>query len=165
MKRAMNLQLRSINKTVLINQIIDEIGQLIIEGQLKPGDYIPSERYLAERFRVSRTSVSQALKSLNILGVIEISPGSKSYINKTPEKLMINPLRFLSMIHNVGPLELIDTRIIIEKELIKIAVANAKEKDIKKLENTLKKAEENIGDFVEYANYQKAFHDYIVFLS
>ena len=80
-QRLLNIQ--PVEKLVLIDQIIEVIGRLIAEGDLKPGDTLPSERDLSEMLKVSRTSVRQALKALDVLGVLEISPGSRTFLNKS----------------------------------------------------------------------------------
>ncbi len=64
--------------------IVDQIREYFLNGELQPGDKLPTERELASRFNVSRTSVREALRKLEINGIIEIKQGSGSFI-KTPE--------------------------------------------------------------------------------
>ena len=66
-----SLNIQPIEKLVLIDQIIETVGRLIAEGLLKPGDALPGERDLSEMLKVSRTSVRQALKALDVLGLFE----------------------------------------------------------------------------------------------
>jgi len=61
-------------KERLYQEIVDQIQQQILSGALKPGDQIPAERDLAERFGVSRTAVREAIKSLKKAGLIETQP-------------------------------------------------------------------------------------------
>ena len=60
--------------------IISQIKNMIIAGQLKTGDKLPSERELAEQFQVSRVSVREALKGLEIMGVLESRQGGGNFI-------------------------------------------------------------------------------------
>src|SRR4051812_46849562 len=62
-------------KERLYQEIVDQIQQQILSGALKPGDQIPAERDLAERFGVSRTAVREAIKSLTEKGLIEVFVG------------------------------------------------------------------------------------------
>lgn len=160
-EKNININIQPIEKLVLIDQIIETIGKLIAEGLLKPGDTLPSERTLAEMLKVSRTSVRQALKALDVLGVLEIKPGSRTILNKSLSKLLINPLKFMSLLHNVGILELFKTRKIIEVSLAQLAAENVEEEDIKRMENALKKAEELVGEPDEYLFYEMEFHEAI----
>lgn len=156
-QRLLNIQ--PVEKLVLIDQIIEIIGRLIAEGALKPGDTLPSERDLSEMLKVSRTSVRQALKALDVLGVLEISPGSRTFLNKSISKLLINPLKFMTLMHDVTTLELFGTRKIIEVALARSAAVNANEADIKKMRNTLKIAEDNLNDPKRYVLVEMEFHD------
>src|SRR5262249_12981353 len=56
------------------------ISSLIAKGEMAKGDRIPSERDLAERYGVSRTSVREAIIALEIRGVVEVKPGSGIYV-------------------------------------------------------------------------------------
>lgn len=158
-QRVLNIQ--PVEKLVLIDQIIEVIGRLIAEGALKPGDTLPSERDLSEMLKVSRTSVRQALKALDVLGVLEISPGSRTFLNKSITKLLINPLKFMTLLHDITTLELFGTRKIIEVALARLAAVNASETDIKIMKNTLKIAEDNLNDPKRYVLVEMEFHDNI----
>lgn len=156
-----NLNIQPIKKLVLIDQIIETIGRLIAEGILKAGDTLPSERILAEMLKVSRTSVRQALKALDVLGVLEIKPGSRTLLNKSISKLLINPMKFMSLLHNVGILELFKTRKIIEVALARLAAENAEEEDIKRMDKALKKVKELVDVPDKYLFYEMKFHEAI----
>ncbi len=56
--------LKPIKTQKIYKQIIDQIGQLVAEGQLKPGDRLPPELELVERFQVSRASIREAISAL-----------------------------------------------------------------------------------------------------
>lgn len=60
--------------------IVDQIKNMILSGKLKIGDKLPPERELAELYKVSRTSVREALKALEAIGVLEIRQGGGIYI-------------------------------------------------------------------------------------
>ncbi|WP_332645859.1 FadR/GntR family transcriptional regulator [Lysinibacillus sp. 54212] len=60
--------------------IVDQIRENYLNGDLLPGEKLPTERELASRFNVSRTSIREALRKLEIKGIIEIKQGSGSFI-------------------------------------------------------------------------------------
>src|SRR2546422_6886834 len=64
-----------IKSTRIYEEIVRQIKTMISEGRLKSGDQLPPERDLAEKFVVSRTSVREALRALESLGLVEIRPG------------------------------------------------------------------------------------------
>jgi GntR family transcriptional repressor for pyruvate dehydrogenase complex len=98
---------------------------LISEGTLKAGSRLPAERELAEQFQVSRSSLRQALKVLEIIGVISQRVGDGSYVNEVPDSLLGEPLNFLILLNNISFAELMEARIIVEPELAARAAERA----------------------------------------
>src|SRR5262249_23395810 len=72
--------LPSSKKTRLYETIVAQLGQLIQEGKLRPGDRLPPERELAARLQVSRASVREALRSLELQGLLSSRQGSGTFI-------------------------------------------------------------------------------------
>ncbi len=68
---------RPVNQGRMSEVIIEQIRLLIRQGQLKPGDRLPAERDLCERFQVSRVTVREALRVLEAAGLIEIRVGAR----------------------------------------------------------------------------------------
>jgi DNA-binding FadR family transcriptional regulator len=159
------LEVKPIEKIVLIDQIIEVIKRLITEGKIKPGSKIPGERTLSAKFKVSRTSIRQALKALEVLGVLEIRHGSTTTLSQDISHLLINPLKFMSILYNVGIPELFETRKIIEVELAKKAAANATEEDIRLMAQCLEIAERNLGNPEVFLYSEKDFHECIFLAS
>ena len=63
--------------------VIDNIRQMIADGELQAGQKLPSERELAEKFNVSRVPIREALKILEYMGVLDSSPGDGTYVKNT----------------------------------------------------------------------------------
>jgi DNA-binding FadR family transcriptional regulator len=156
-----NMEIAPVERVLLIDQIIEIIKRQIAEGRVKPGDTIPSERTLSEMFKVSRTSVRQALKALAVLGVLEIRPGATTILSKDVSNLLINSLKFLSVLYNVEIPEIFETRKTIEVELTKKAAVHATDKDIELMRNCLQKAEDNLHNQNVFLYSEKDFHECI----
>jgi GntR family transcriptional repressor for pyruvate dehydrogenase complex len=69
-------------------QVADQIRGLITRERLAEGDRLPPERDLAERFGVSRPMVSQALRMLSLMGLVEIRQGSGAYVLRRPQHMV-----------------------------------------------------------------------------
>ena len=80
--------------------VIDQIQQALISGTLTPGERLPSESELAASFHVSRGSIRQAMKALEMLGIVTIRPGNGTYINKKPTSKSFNPLSYALLLAN-----------------------------------------------------------------
>ena len=153
------LDIKPIEKLVLIDHIIETIGKLIASGKLKPGDMVPSERTLSNLLKVSRNSIRQALKALDVLGVLDINPGSRTYLNTSISNLLINPMKFMTLLHDLKTKELFQTRKIIEVELTKLAAVNATEENLKEMLEFLNKANVQINNKNKYLQYEMGFHE------
>ena len=67
---------RTVKTSRLYEQIVQQVEDSITNGQLKPGDQLPAERDLAQRFGVSRTAVREAVKTLREKGLVEAFPAA-----------------------------------------------------------------------------------------
>jgi GntR family transcriptional regulator, transcriptional repressor for pyruvate dehydrogenase complex len=76
--------LQPISRNLVYQQVADRLREFIDASQLKPGDRLMSERELAERLGVSRTSVRQALTALRVVGLVEIRHGEGVYLLRSP---------------------------------------------------------------------------------
>lgn len=86
------MELKTVQTQKIYKNIVEQIVDLIHDGSLKKGDKLPPERTLAEMLNVSRTSVREALKVMEIMGIIEIRPGEGSMVSD------FNVEPFLSMV-------------------------------------------------------------------
>jgi GntR family transcriptional repressor for pyruvate dehydrogenase complex len=68
----------------LFEQAVDQIKELIMEGELQPGDKLPSETHLSRELDVSRSSIREALRALESQGIIEVRSGAGAYVTLQP---------------------------------------------------------------------------------
>lgn len=123
------------------NYIIEEIRDALLNRRLKPGDRLPSELELAELYGVSRGSVRQAMKSLEILGVLTIRPGDGTYVNTTISEKSFNPLVFTLLISGFSDKEIADARYALERDIFELYID-----DEKRIETVLPLLEANIAE-------------------
>ena len=126
-------------KTIGVHeQIVDQIVNMVLSGELKEGDKLPSERHLKEQFNVSRASLREALRILSTLGIVEARAGSGIYITKQTGKSMEKNISLMYMPTSTEDIvELLEFRRLIECECIKTATNNINDEDIKKLEKCI----------------------------
>ena len=84
--------LEPVRSTRIYEEIVRQIRLLIADGHLKSGDRLPPERDLAERFRVSRTSVREAMRALESRGLIGIRPGEGAFVREVSVETLVEPL-------------------------------------------------------------------------
>jgi DNA-binding FadR family transcriptional regulator len=98
------------------DSIVDRIEEAIMHGHLSAGDKLPSERDLATSLRVSRTSVREALRVLEGLGLVTMRRGrdNGAVILGEPENILIRLLRFHVALRHLSVAELVEFRAVVE---------------------------------------------------
>src|SRR5712675_1898854 len=106
----------------LYEQIVQQIEESILKGALKPGDQLPAERDLAQRFGVSRTAVREAVKALHEKGLVEAYPGRGTFVTDGTSYSMRQSLdRMLKVGQPEGSAFLAEVREILEPEIAALA--------------------------------------------
>ncbi len=131
------VDLAPIKSTRIYEEIVRQIKQLISEGQLKSGDRLPPERDLAEKFVVSRTSVREALRALESLGLIEIRPGEGTFVREVSIDALVGPLALLLTTQREAIAELFEARRLLEPALAGLAAARATRDEIQEMDRIL----------------------------
>ena len=144
MATPVKVELETIQKTKVYEEVAAQIERRIVDGVLKPGDKLPPERELAERFDVSRSAVREALRSLELKGMVEPRPGEGTLVRTPSIDSLLNPLasllgQKLEVVH-----ELLEVRQMIEPPLAARAARNAEPEDIARLESILERHKEKV---------------------
>jgi len=74
------MKVSRIRQKTIVEQVMDQIKDLIASGQLKPHDRIPTETELAQMFGIGRSSVREAIKIFQYLGILEASPRKGTFV-------------------------------------------------------------------------------------
>lgn len=120
--------------------LAQQVLSLIREGDLKPGDRLPSAKDLAARFSVATPTMREALRRLQATGVIDIRHGSGIYVRRDRDRLMLsNPAYGELESHTI--LQVLDARLLIEPHLAELAALRAAESDLTELRRALADAE------------------------
>lgn len=147
---------RQIRKRTLPEEVASRIQALVRQEYFKPNDQLPSERELAERLNVNRSTVREALRMLEVMRVVDIRQGEGTFVN-TQEESSIESLVFQFM-HEDGLdmdslRDLFEAVIFVESAMTKLAAQRVNDDDIKKLENFIKRE-----PYVNRAEWDKEFH-------
>lgn len=155
------MEIIPIKRLTLPDKIIEQIKNTIIEGSLKPGDKLPSERELAERFSVGRTTVREALKALSYTRVIKkVREGT--IVNRNISNFFIDSLTEMLILKHLDFEDLFETRKILEVKLAGFAAQRATTEDIEIIEKILKEMNEKVNyDPYEFVTEDIKFHESI----
>ncbi len=128
-------------KADVTRYLIGRFQELLVEGLLIPGGRLPSERDLAKNFGVARSSLRQALKVMEIMGVITQKVGDGSYLNKDASLVLTVPMEFLFLLDGISLHELAEMRLMIEPALASSAAQRANSDDIALLRESVAELE------------------------
>jgi GntR family transcriptional repressor for pyruvate dehydrogenase complex len=115
----------------LYEQIVQQIEESIVKGDLKTGDQLPAERDLAQRFGVSRTAVREAVKALREKGLVEAYSGRGTFITDGTRQAVRQSLDLMSrMGQQEGSRDLAEVRAILEPEIAALAALRIQEPEL-----------------------------------
>ena len=99
----------------LTDQAIVKIKDMILAGELKPGDRLPPEKELSEALGLSRSSLREAVKALEIIHVLDVRRGDGTYVTSLKPEVLLGAMSFMADIHqDASVLELFAVRRILE---------------------------------------------------
>lgn len=155
-----NSGLEPVKKVRLYEIIVKQLQSLIINGTMRPGHKLPPERELAEELNVSRTSVREALRALEMMGYVESSVGMNggTYVKEFTLSDIISPFSETLLQHTKFIMELLEVRLVLEVEGARLAAVRHTSDDIRELEAALKQMESEIDAGNSGVKGDNAFH-------
>lgn len=146
-----------IKSTKVYEHVVQQIKQMIIDGILKKGDKLPTERELSEQLQVSRASIREAIKSLEVIGLLEARQGAGNYIKESFDQVLFEPMSMIFMLESRNPNEIVELREAMELEAAALAAKNIDNVELEEIRLLVDKIK-NSEDEEITAAYDKNFH-------
>jgi GntR family transcriptional regulator, transcriptional repressor for pyruvate dehydrogenase complex len=148
-----------IRRVKLYEEVAGRIRSLIASGELGPGQALPSERKLAEQFRVGRTVVREAIRQLEVSGLVESRHGGGNYVREVTVEHLVAPIATVlnGMVHLRE--ELVDARLLFEPQMARAVAARATSEDLRGLEDIIRRQEERVANGRSGAEEDAEFHN------
>ncbi|SFS68318.1 DNA-binding transcriptional regulator, FadR family [Sulfitobacter marinus] len=153
---------RKIVRLKLSDQVFERLRELVASGELAPGDFVPSERTLMERFGVGRPAVREALQAMQSKGLITITHGGRSRVNALTAGVAFSQLDDIAKLllssepANIEHLKVI--RHILERGTARLAAAKCTSKDAADLTELIELQRAQLGDAEAFMKADIAFH-------
>ena len=128
--------LKAIKPKRIHEEIVAQIRDLLADGHLKPGDLLPSERDLSEKFQVSRASVREAIRALESIGLVASKTGTGTYVSSSVDNLL-SPLASVILQQKDVLLDIFEARKTLEPEMAAFAAKRAHAEEIEQMEEIL----------------------------
>ncbi len=152
-----------IQRTSLQLEIIRYIQNYIEENDLKAGDRLPSQEQLLEMMGVSRTSLREAMKTLEARNVLEVRNGKGVYVGSQKDSAFLSLMDFTREKGKL--LDALEVRKILEREILRMVIHTVNEEELKELGDITKVLMEKFHQGVRQTKEDKQFHYTIYRLS
>ena len=150
---------RAIHAGRLYEQIVEQIEQRIVKGELRVGDQLPPERDLAEQFGVSRTAVREAVKTLCEMGLVKIQPGRGTFISDHTSRAVRHSLGLMVKIGRAeGSGNLAEVREILEPEIAARAAERATDENLAAMREAVAAMDSALNDADTFIEADLDFH-------
>lgn len=143
-------------------EIADQIRGMVAAGRLRPGDRLPPERELAATFRVSRNTLREALRALELAGMIESRKGATggAFVRSGNPQVVVGGMRDLYHLGAITPEHLTEARIWFSDMVVRVVCERATDADFDALQANIDAmaAADAAGDFDERQRLNREFH-------
>jgi GntR family transcriptional repressor for pyruvate dehydrogenase complex len=151
--------LQPIRPTRIYAEIVDQILKLINRGDIANGDRLPSERQLAQQLNVSRSALREAMTALEVLGIVEIKAGVGIFIGTSSGADNSGVMDEVSkLIAKVGPLEILETRMLIEPGAAELAAERRTVHDLRAMDSEVRRMEFELQEGLDAWEPDWGFH-------
>jgi GntR family transcriptional repressor for pyruvate dehydrogenase complex len=140
---ALKTEIEIIRRNKIYEEVARQIERLIL-AKMKPGDKLPAERELSEMFRVSRSSIRDAIRSLELVGLVEPRQGVGTVVREITAETLVNPLSNVLVRQRQLVSELLDVRKMLEPPLAARAATHASDDEIAEMEDILQRQAEKM---------------------
>jgi GntR family transcriptional repressor for pyruvate dehydrogenase complex len=136
--------LKEIGGKSVVEQIVDNITNAIINGELKPGDKIPTENELCASMGVGRNSVREAIKILGAYGVINIKRAEGTFVTQNYDSKMLFPVLYGIILQKDSANQIVELRKIIDVGILQLVLEKLDSESLHKVEQAMQDLETKI---------------------
>ena len=154
-----SLKFQAVSTRRLTEEIADQIERLILNKEIKLGDSLPPERELAAQLQVSRNILREAISTLVQKGLLEVRPGSGTYVARPSAEFLRDTLDFFVLFNSSALLDLVEARRSLEVEIAGLAAQRATSEDYQLLETYLDEMAAAIDNPEAYVEADICFHE------
>lgn len=151
-----------LERASIAKNVIDQIRGAMERGDLRRGDKLPPEPELARQLKVSRGSLRETLKVLEVLGILEVRRGSGTFVAEQPNTPAIDPLLFLLLLQDGDRGQLVELRFMIEVGFTRLAQEHLTEEHFERLERSIEAMEAAVAAGDAKADHDIDFHSIIL---
>lgn len=150
--------LEPVKRPRLSNEIVAQLQRLFIDGALNPGDRLPPERELAEKLGVSRNSLREAIRALEVLGIVEVRHGDGTFVKSIDIATFLSPVFSVLLEKKYFLIEVLEFRRILEPPICRLAAERATDEDLAQLREILDRQGQRVREGQPAIDEDMLFH-------
>ncbi len=159
MKNEIEVTLKPVQTTRASEEIYEQIRQLILKGEIKPGEHLPSERKMMEMMQRSRPTIREAMRMLEREGYIRIQSGSSgAVVQEFNVDNAVQSLETVIQFQKLTIADILEFRRMTEDDAAALAAERRTEEDLAELRKIVQNSSEAIGRPEEFIQYDLQFH-------
>ena len=152
------LGIQPVTRRALHQQVAESLRELIVAGKLRRGDALPPERELAKQFGVSRATVREALRVLQLWGLVEARQGGGNYVSLPSLDHIVAPLASIIQRNRALQDELLDARFVFEPAVCWLAAQRRTAADLAAIEAIIARQAQRVEQGELAVEEDSAFH-------
>jgi GntR family transcriptional repressor for pyruvate dehydrogenase complex len=154
----MAVQRNGIHRMKVSDGIVEHITSQIMDGSLKPGDKLPSEREFAVSLNVSRTALREAVRTLSLMNLLSVKQGEGTFVADMVPGSFMKPLSQMLSMGNMNILELIEARRIIEPQASSLCALRATNDEMIAIQGIVSEMKSCFGNLRRFNDLDLEFH-------
>ena len=142
----------------LVDQVAHGLRQMILAGEVLPGEFLPSRKVLAWRLGVGVSTIHEAVQALTAVGLVESRPGKGTWVRADALETLIHPAAVETRLGELQARQIYEARAVIEVALTERAARRATADDLQRIWRALAQMEQVLGDDDAFVEADVAFH-------
>jgi GntR family transcriptional repressor for pyruvate dehydrogenase complex len=141
-----------------VNRVTDELRQMILSGDLQPGDFLPTRKELAAQFGVGLSTIHEAIQALSAVGMLESRPGKGTWVREDTLETLIHPTAVETRLGELNADKVYEARFVIEIALTELAAKRATPEDVECIRSAIEAMEATMDDDEAFVEADLEFH-------
>ena len=142
----------------LVDRVVHELRRMILDGEVQPGDFLPTRKELAAQFGVGLSTVHEAIQALAAVGMLESRPGKGTWVREDTLDTLIHPAVVESRLGELNAQKVYEARFVIEIALTELAAKRATPHDVECMLSALEAMEATMDDDEAFVEADLEFH-------
>lgn len=145
-------------RNTIVDDIAEDLRALILSGQLQPGQFLDSQKVMAERYGVGLSTLRESIQVLEAVGLVVSHPGKGTWVRSDALKAVFNPTEVKTRLGELNAQQVYEARSVIEVGLSRFAAQRATAEDVRAIWKALEEMEVGILDERAFVQADLEFH-------